>query len=139
MYGKEIESKINIQSGGQNINIMKKNIQNIIEPEETRLKKIFVTLIQLKWVRVSCMIIFFLFFHKLLKKIFNFFDIDEIYSNTYMLWISIIVIFYTLLPIKRGNLPKSSSNTISTTQTILFFITIIMSCVTLLYGIYIRH
>tara|TARA_B100000925_G_C21876507_1_gene416541 strand:- start:118 stop:543 length:426 start_codon:yes stop_codon:yes gene_type:complete len=141
MYGKEIEPKINIQSGGQNINmnIMEKNVRHIMEPQETSLKKTFVTLIQLKWVRVSCMIVFFLFFHKLLKKIFHFFDIDEIYSNTYMLWISIIVIFYTLLPIKRGYLPKSSTNTISTTQTILFFITIFMSCVTLLYGIYIRH
>ena len=138
MYGKEIEPKINIQSGGQTTNI-KRNVLDIMKPEDSLLKKTFITLIQLKWVRVLCMFVFFLFFYNILKGIFHFFDVDEIYSNTYMLWISIIIIFYTFLPIKRGYLPNSSSNTITKSQTILFLITILFTCIALMYGIFIRH
>ena len=139
MYGKEIEPKINNQIGGQNIINIKEDVQRIIEPQDSMLKKSFITLFQLKWVRVSCMIVFFLFFHKLLKKIFHFFDVDEIYSNTYMLWISIIIIFYTFLPIKRGYLPHSSSNSLNKSQSVLILLTIIFACISLMYGIYIRH
>ena len=77
--------------------------------------------------------------------ILNFFDVDEIHSNTYILWLSIVLILYTLLPIKKSYLSsKTSSNNEDTNNSnnyssILHIITILFVILSILSGIFYRY
>ena len=194
MYGKEIEQKINIQSGGGehtpsseekslliNNDIrqdggegatntkpldqkeLSKNIENILDSEPKT--GIFGNIVNMfssstsftknslynfssayrKYIRITIMILFFLFFYKILMSILNFFDVDEIHSNTYILWLSIVLILYTLLPIKKSYLSSKTSSSSEDTNnsnsysSILHIITILFVILSILSGIFYRY
>ena len=135
MYGKELETNINVQSGGSNVQSptppkiipnLKSEISKIIKPPTENdgfVNSMLNTFIYNKLARVGFMALFFMFFYNVILYVFNFFDVDEIYSYTYTLWISIIVILYTFLPIRLSYLPKSNGS--MTYQTfLLIFVTI---------------
>ncbi len=163
MYGKEIEEKINIQSGGTfsspssivnpiNKKQLKNEIKEIVKPDlldrnYPNFKKGFINFTNAyrKYIRITIMILFFLFFYKILLNILNFFDVDEIHSNTYMLWLSIVIILYTLLPIKKSYLTSKlqngsddSKNT-NNFSSIYLLLTIFFIILSILSGIFYRH
>ena len=135
MYGKELETNINVQSGGSNVQLstppkiipnLKSEISKIIKPPTENdgfVNSMLNTFIYNKLARVGFMALFFMFFYNVILYVFNFFDVDEIYSYTYTLWISIIVILYTFLPIRLSYLPKSNGSMTFQTM-ILIFVTI---------------
>ena len=135
MYGKELETNINVQSGGSNVQSpppakiipnLKSEISKIIKPPTENdgfVNSMLNTFIYNKLARVGFMALFFMFFYNIILYVFNFFDVDEIYSYTYTLWISIIVILYTFLPIRLSYLPKSNGSMTFQTM-ILIFVTI---------------
>lgn len=139
MYGKELETNINVQSGGSNVQSstppkiipnLKSEISKIIKPPTENdgfVNSILNTFIYNKLARVGFMALFFMFFYNVILYVFNFFDVDEIYSYTYTLWISIIVILYTFLPIRLSYLPKSNGS--MTTQTMILLLVTLMTFV----------
>ena len=56
-----------------------------------------------QFIRIVLMIFFFLFVNKILFAIGVFFGIDPIILSIYMCWITMIVLFGSLLPIKKSN------------------------------------
>ena len=66
-------------------------------------------LMNTKLFRLFILFVFFSFFYQIIEKILYFFDVDELYGNTYLIWFSVIVIFWAFLPIRSSYLPKSSS------------------------------
>ena len=54
-----------------------------------------------KWIRIVLMIGFFLFVYKILYAIGVFFAIDTIILSMYMCWTGMIVLFGSLLPVKK--------------------------------------
>ena len=62
-----------------------------------------------KLFRLFLLFVFFMFFYQIIEKILFFFDVDEIYGNTYLIWFSSIVILWALLPVRSSYLPHSSS------------------------------
>lgn len=58
-----------------------------------------------KLFRLFVVILFFMFISRIIVSIMKFFDIDEVYSTTYIAWISILAIFWAFLPEKETTLP----------------------------------
>lgn len=56
-----------------------------------------------QFIRIVLMIFFFLFVNKILFAIGVFFGIEPIILSMYMCWITMIVLFGSLLPIKKSN------------------------------------
>jgi len=62
-----------------------------------------------QFIRIVLMIFFFLFVNKILFAIGVFFGIDPIILSMYMCWITMIVLFGSLLPIKKSNFTVKSN------------------------------
>jgi len=148
MYGKELDIKL--QTGGTSEDVenkirpveqpipnlkseLTKIIGDTIKPSATQ--KFLNTFIYSKLARVSFMALFFMFFYSLLLYIFDFFDVDEVYSYTYTLWVSIIIILFTFLPVTESYLPKSKGE-LTKPQTIILFTTMIVFIYSIMMAIY---
>jgi len=56
-----------------------------------------------QFIRITLMIFFFLFVSKILYAIGVFFGIDQIILSIYMCWITMLILFGSLLPVKKTN------------------------------------
>jgi hypothetical protein len=63
----------------------------------------FSELLSNKFVRITLMIFFFLFVYKILFAIGIFFAIDSMVLSMYLCWIGMIILFASLLQVKRTN------------------------------------
>jgi len=63
----------------------------------------FSSLLNNKFIRITLMIFFFLFVYNILFAIGIFFAIDSIILSMYLCWISLIILFGSLLQIKKTN------------------------------------
>ena len=54
-----------------------------------------------QFVRITLMVFFFLFVYKILYAIGIFFGVNEIILSTYMCWITMIILFGSLLPVRK--------------------------------------
>ena len=149
MYGKELDIKS--QTGGtsgnsenkipsveQPIPNLKTELTKIIgdRSEPSSIQKFLNTFIYSKLARVSFMALFFMFFYNLLLYIFDFFDVDEIYSYTYTLWISIIIILFTFLPVTSSYLPKSKAENLTNSQFLILTVTMFTFISSIFIAIY---
>ena len=56
-----------------------------------------------QFIRITLMIFFFLFISKILYATGLFFGVDPMILSVYMCWITMIVLFGCLLPVKKTN------------------------------------
>ncbi len=56
-----------------------------------------------QFIRITLMIFFFLFISKIVYAVGIFFGVDPMIISIYMCWISMLVIFGALLPVKKTN------------------------------------
>ena len=63
----------------------------------------FTELLSNKFVRITLMIFFFLFVYNILFAIGIFFAVDSVIMSMYLCWIGMIIIFGSLLQVKRTN------------------------------------
>ena len=64
-----------------------------------------------QFIRITLMIFFFLFISKIVYAVGVFFGVEPMILSIYMCWITMIVLFGSLLPVKKTNFNviKSSS------------------------------
>ena len=56
-----------------------------------------------QFIRITLMVFFFLFIFKILYALGIFFGVDHMIISIYMCWIAMLVLFGSLLPVKKTN------------------------------------
>ena len=56
-----------------------------------------------QFIRITLMVFFFLFIFKILYAFGIFFGVDRMIISIYMCWITMLVLFGSLLPVKKTN------------------------------------
>jgi hypothetical protein len=62
-----------------------------------------------QFIRITLMIFFFLFISKIVYAVGVFFGVEPMILSIYMCWITMIVLFGSLLPVKKTNFNVISS------------------------------
>jgi len=75
----------------------------------------FTKLLSNKFVRITLMVLFFLFVYKILFAIGLFFSIDSVILSMYLCWIGMIILFAALLQSKRTHFNVTPPVTFSVT------------------------
>ena len=111
MYGGSDQSTNSIKAKIDTAEIKKiLNEGSVFTKTISHTKKASLQLLNTKLFRLFVLFLFFSFFYQIIEKILFFFDVDELYGNTYLIWFSTIVTLWALLPIKSSYLPYSSSH-----------------------------
>ena len=120
MYGKE-EHTIRTQCGGENVVVnnatqqqQEKVFKKILSPEPIMVKSSILNeekspFLHGKSMKLIILIFFFFIFRGILSKIHDFFDIDDVYSNTMIAWLGVIILLWVALPNDLSSLKKTEA------------------------------